>query len=134
MEFRVLHLEDSVFKHAAIARLIKDTVNAEIDWVTDVESGIEKIKESGMQDKPYDLAITDMHYPLSKGTEADWNAGNLFVDEVKKMHINLPVIVCSTHNMQNEDAFGCIWYSDFRDWESELREKVKQLVKNKTNS
>lgn len=45
MKLRIIQLEDSVMKHSAISRVIKNVVPAEIDWVTDMYSGIKKIDE-----------------------------------------------------------------------------------------
>ena len=70
MKLRIIQLEDSVMKHSAISRVIKNVVPAEIDWVTDMYSGIKKIDEAYRSGIPYDLAITDMHYPLSPGGES----------------------------------------------------------------
>ena len=80
-------------KHTSISRVIKNAVPAEIDWVTDVDSGIEKIDEAISCGNPYDLAITDMHYPLSPRTKADWGAGDFFVEVVKQRYERLPVII-----------------------------------------
>ena len=77
MKLKIIHLEDSVMKHIAISRVIGKT--AQIDWVTDMVSGIEKIDYAIENGAPYDLAITDMHYPLSPGIRADWEAGNLIL-------------------------------------------------------
>ena len=54
MKLRILHLEDSVMKHTSISRVIKNAVPAEIDWVTDVASGIEKMDEAISCGNPYD--------------------------------------------------------------------------------
>lgn len=129
MAFRIIHLEDSVMKHAAISRAIRGVASAEIDWVSDMATGIEKIDESISNGIPYDLAITDMHYPMSPGLKADWETGNIFVDIVKQRYEKLPVIVCSTHNMKNADAYGCVWYNDIIDWERELRNLILKLKK-----
>ena len=43
MKLRIIQLEDSVMKHSAISRVIKNVVPAESDWVTDMYSGIKKI-------------------------------------------------------------------------------------------
>ena len=71
MKLKIIHLEDSVMKHIAISRVIGKM--AQVDWVTDMASGIEKIDFSIENGTPYDLAITDMHYSLSPGSDLnDW--------------------------------------------------------------
>ena len=42
---KILHLEDNAMKQTAIARVLHDVCEAEIDWVTDVASGMKKIEE-----------------------------------------------------------------------------------------
>lgn len=94
MKLRIIQLEDSVMKHSAISRVIKNVVPAEIDWVTDMYSGIKKIDEAYRSGIPYDLAITDMHYPLSPGGEADWEVGDIFVDIIGTKYLNPPIVIC----------------------------------------
>ena len=119
MKLKIIHLEDSVIKHIAISRVVEKM--AQVDWVTDMASGIEKIDYAIEKGVPYDLAITDMHYPLSPAIRADWEAGNIFVDVVNQKYDNLPVIICSTHNVKNPKAYGSVWFSDLNDWENELK-------------
>lgn len=69
MKLRIIQLEDSAMKHSAISRVIKNVVPAEIDWVTDMYSGIKKIDEAYWSGIPYDLAITDMHEEKRKAYE-----------------------------------------------------------------
>ena len=72
---RVIHLEDNAMKHAAIQRTLNRAGVTDLTWVKNVEDGIEVIKEAMEDGNPFDLAITDMHYPLSYGEEPDWRAG-----------------------------------------------------------
>ena len=69
MKLRIIQLEDSAMKHSAISRVIKNVVPAEINWVTDMYSGIKKIDEAYRNGIPYDLAITDMHEEKRKAYE-----------------------------------------------------------------
>ena len=127
MKIRILHLEDNAIKHASIARLINNNINADIDWVKNVETGLEKIEENIEKSSAYDLAITDMHYPLNEYGEADCDAGEKFIEKVNSMGVKLPIIVCSSLNMKIPEAFGCVWYNDNRDWEDELLSLVKKI-------
>lgn len=128
MAFKIIHLEDSAMKRSTISRAIKSVVSAEIDWVTDVATGIDKINDAISEGNPYDLAITDMHYPLSPEKEADPEAGDFFVDIVKQKFDHLPVIVCSTYNIKNPDAYGCVWFNEINDWEGKLRDLIIKLA------
>lgn len=97
MKLRIIQLEDSVMKHSSISRVIKNVVPAEIDWVTDMYSGIKKIDEAYRSGIPYDLAITDMHYPLSPGGEADWKVGDIFVDIIRTKYLKRCLYRCYRH-------------------------------------
>lgn len=131
MKLRIIQLEDSVMKHSAISRVIKNVVPAEIDWVTDMYSGIKKIDEAYRSGIPYDLAITDMHYPLSPGGEADWEVGDIFVDIIGTKYLNPPIVICSTHNRKNPYAYDCVWYNDNYDWERRISDIVKCMYEEK---
>lgn len=131
MKLRIIQLEDSVMKHSAISRVIKNVVLAEIDWVTDVYSGIKKIDEAYRSGIPYDLAITDMHYPLSPGGEADWEVGDIFVDIIRTKYLNPPIVICSTHNRKNPYAYDCVWYNDNYEWERRISDIVKCMYEEK---
>lgn len=126
---KIIHLEDSVTKAMDIAKAIRSKYPCTIDLVSNMAKGIELIDEANQKGKPYDLAITDMHYPLASGENADWSAGEIFVDTIKQKNIDLPVIICSTHNMSNRDALGCVWFNDLEDWEFEIVELIQKIVK-----
>ena len=131
MKLKILHLEDNVMKQIAITRVIRSVTEAEIIWVPDMASGMEKIEEALKQNKPFDLAITDMHYPLSKGSKSDLEAGENFIAEVKNRNLSLPIIICSSVNHRNDDILGCVWYHEVYDWESKMRELINQILKKK---
>ena len=133
MKLKILHLEDNVMKQIAITRVIQSVADAEIIWVSDMASGMEKIEEAIKQNEPFDLAITDMHYPLSKDSESDLEAGETFIAEIKNRNLNLPVIICSSVNRRNNDILGCVWYHEAYDWESQMRELINQVLKEKAS-
>ena len=91
---KILHLEDNAMKQTAIARVLHDVCEAEIDWVTDVASGMKKIEEIKEQGDMYDLAITDMQYPLKKGTGIDEDAGEVFIGQMKDQNVEIPITLC----------------------------------------
>ncbi len=124
---KILHLEDNAMKQTAIARVLHDVCEAEIDWVTDVASGMKKIEEIKEQGDMYDLAITDMQYPLKKGTGIDEDAGGVFIGRMKDQNVEIPIIVCSSMRLRIREAYGCVWYHERNDWEMELRGMVRNL-------
>ena len=79
--------------------------------------------------KPIDLIITDMHYPMRKGEEGDFDAGEKLLGILKERGIDTKVIICSSLNIKIREAYGCIWYSRISDWEMELLELMNQLKK-----
>jgi len=127
MTLKIIHLEDSITKAMDIAKEVHKNVDCTIDLVSNMSKGIELIEEANELGKPYDIAITDMHYPLSPGVKADWEAGDFFIDVVSERYPNLPVIVCSTHNMKNPKAYGCVWFNEINDWENEIVELIKKV-------
>ena len=133
MKLKILHIEDDVMKQIAITRVIQSVADAKIIWVSDMASGMEKIEEAIKQNEPFDLAITDMHYPLSKDSESDLEAGEVFIAEVKNRKWNLPVIICSSVNRKNDDILGCVWYHETYDWESKMRELINQVLRCKAS-
>lgn len=124
---KILHLEDNAMKQTAIARVLHDVCEAEIDWVMDVASGMKKIEEIKEQGDMYDLAITDMQYPLKKGTGIDEDAGEVFIGRMKDQNVEIPIIVCSSMRLRIREAYGCVWYHERNDWEMELRGMVRNL-------
>ena len=124
---KILHLEDNAMKQTAIARVLHDVCEAEIDWVTDVASGMKKIEEIKEQGDMYDLSITDMQYPLKKGTGIDEDAGEVFIGQMKEQNVEIPIIVCSSMRLRMREAYGCVWYHERNDWEMELRGMVRNL-------
>lgn len=124
---KILHLEDNAMKQTAIARVLHDVCEAEIDWVTDVASGMKKIEEIKEQGDMYDLAITDMQYPLKKGTGIDEDAGEVFIGQMKDQNVEISIIVCSSMRLRIREVYGCVWYHERNDWEMELRGMVRNL-------
>lgn len=126
---KILHLEDSVSKHSEIRSvLLSCGVNADdIVWVTNLMDGIDKIKEAKENGEHFDLAITDMYYPVEPGGYEEKETGDKFVKFVKKEKLKLPVIICSSVNIKDGSVFGCVWFSPLSNWEMELRALVAEI-------
>ena len=75
----------------------------------------------------YDLAITDMQYPLKKDAEIDEEAGEVFIGQMKAQNVEIPIIVCSSMRLRIRESYGCVWYHERNDWEMELRTMVRNL-------
>lgn len=121
---RVLNLEDDVAKHNNICKVLKRYGFTRIDWAKNLEDGMELIKNSMDCSDPYALFVTDMYYPLVRGGKEE-KAGEIFIDSIKEMNIDTPVIVCSSVRYRIPNILGTVYYSEKADWENELRELIK---------
>lgn len=126
---RIIHLEDSVDKHMEVCRELRKMGITSVEWATSVGEGLEKIETAIQNGAPFDLAISDMHYPIRRGEIADWEAGEYFLKALAERNINLPVIICSTRNYRIPGAYGSVWFSDLSDWEMDLRNLINGLGK-----
>jgi len=117
---RIIHFEDSMDKHMEIFRVLKRVGIQDSAWTTNVKDGIKEIEHALESGVPFDLAITDMHYPIESGGPADWKAGEQLIQMLLEKKIDLPVIMCSTSRYRVPGLYGCVWYSDLSDWEMEL--------------
>lgn len=126
---KVLHLEDSVSKHSEIRSvLLSCGIKADdIVWVTNLMDGIDKVKEAEENEEHFDLAITDMHYPVEPGGYEERDTGDKFIKFVKKKRLKLPIIICSSVNIKDGSVFGCVWFSALANWEMELRGMIEEL-------
>lgn len=87
---RIIHLEDSVDKHMEVCLELQKMGITSVEWVTSVNEGLEK-NETAIQDgAPFDLTISDMHYPIRRGEVADWEAREYFLKALAERNINLP--------------------------------------------
>lgn len=126
---RIIHLEDSVDKHMEVCRELRKMGIASVEWATNVGEGLEKIETAIQNSAPFDLAISDMHYPIRRGEVADWEAGEYFLKALTERNINIPVIICSTRNYRIPGAYGSVWFSNLSDWEMDLRDLINGLSK-----
>lgn len=126
---RILNLEDSVSKHSEIRTvLLSCGIKAEdIVWVTNLMDGIDKIKELAENGEYFDLAITDMYYPVEPGGYEEKDTGDKFVRFVKKERLKLPIIICSSVNIEDGSVYGCIWFSPLSNWKMELRALIAEI-------
>ncbi len=126
---KIIHLEDSVDKHMEVCRELRKMGINSVEWATSVGEGLEKIETAIQNGTPFNLAISDMHYPIRRGEAADWEAGEYFLKALAERNINLPVIICSTRNYRIPGAYGSVWFSDLSDWEMDLRGMINGLSK-----
>ena len=60
---KILILEDSNEKYMALVRVLKRCGEENVSWVDNRADGLALLQEAAQSGEPFDLAITDMHYP-----------------------------------------------------------------------
>lgn len=128
---KIINFEDNVIKHWEIKRVLEDHRIPELEWVKSVEEGLEKIEEAKKTGNPFDLIISDMHYPLTKKGDDDVCAGEKLMEMLWEREIEIPVIICSALNYTIREAYACVWYSEHTNWEWDLGKLIDQMVKQK---
>lgn len=123
---KVLNIEDTILKHVAVARALNKSGVAFVDWAKTGEDGIEMIEKAISDGKPYDLIVTDMHFPIY-GRD-DLQAGTKVIMELRDKGINTPVVVCSSHSYKEPLALDNIFYNPrSRDIDWDIQEMLERL-------
>ena len=126
---KILIADDNIIKYFAIKRVLEVNGICDIVYVRNQEAVWEEIKKSEGLGKPIDLIISDVNYPLSKGGEANPEAGFILLKEMKKRKPEIPVLLCSSQKYNTVEAFGCVWYHKEGNWESDLKEILQKIEK-----
>lgn len=123
---RVLNIEDTVYKHIAIKRALNKAGVPFVDVAKTGDIGFEMIDVSIAEGKPYDLIITDMHFPIYG--QDDIQAGMKVIEELKRRGVEIPVVVCSSVRYNIPEAAECIFYNErSRDIDEDIREMLELL-------
>lgn len=126
-DLQVLVVDDNVFKAVDIKKALEFNGIRNIVLVRNQEAVWDEIDRSKENGKSIDLIVTDMHYPLEAGQEADHNAGYILLERMKERGIQIPVIICSTQNFHSPDALGTVWYNELSDIEFDFKELLRKL-------
>ena len=122
---KVLNFEDSVYKANAIQKILGNRCGvASVEQVSNVEDGLKMLKDAENAGEPFNLIITDMHFPMRSGAISDTEAGEKLVQILQEQGNQTKIIVCP-------GVYGCIWYSEISDWEEELCDLVREMEKSK---
>lgn len=124
---RIIQLDDSSTKRMDVQAVLRQARITGTFWAQSVEEGIQEIKAAIDRGEPYDVAISDMHFPILKDARPDFAAGPEFVRQVKELGINLPVIVLSSSRKPVEGAYAMLWYHEKNNWEMELLQILRKL-------
>ena len=123
---KVLNIEDKALKHVAVARALNKSGVAFVDWAKTGDDGIKMVEKAIVEGKPYDLIITDMHFPIY-GCD-DVYAGTKVIVELRNKGIDVPVVVCSSHPYIEPLAVDNIFYNQrSRDIDWDIREMLERL-------
>ena len=72
---KVLNFEDSVYKANAIRKILGNRCGvASVEQVSNVEDGLKMLKDAENAGEPFNLIITDMHFPMRSGAISDTEA------------------------------------------------------------
>ncbi len=126
-EIKALVIDDSVYKAIDITRALEICGIREVVRAKHQEAGFELIYENQKAGSPFGLIVTDMHYPLDAGMEADYDAGFKLIERLRAERIKTPVIICSTGNYDEPGILGCVWYSAQRDLGRDFKEVLERL-------
>ena len=126
---RVLNFEDVISKHVAVKRALERCGVPYVDHVDNAADGLDMIEAAIAKGNPYDLIVSDMYFPVSKGGY-EVQAGMYVIEELQARGIDVPVIVCSSARLVIPEIVGCIHYSPYRnDLDADMRELV-DIVRN----
>ena len=123
---KVLNIEDLPTKHVAVRRALERCGVPYIDHADNAVDGLDMIEAAINEGKPYDVIVSDMYFPMSKGG-MEVQAGMYVIEELRARGINVPVIVCSSARMVIPEIVGCIHYSSRNDLDADMRELIEQV-------
>ncbi len=123
---KVLNIEDLPSKHVAVRRALERCGIPYIDHVDNAVDGLDMVEAAIAEGKPYDLVVSDMYFPMSKGG-MEVQAGMYVIEELQARGIDVPVIVCSSARMVIPEIVGCIHYSSRNDLDADMREMIEQI-------
>lgn len=125
---KVLNIEDLPSKHVAVRRALERCGVPYIDHAETAVDGLDMIEAAIAEGKPYDLIVTDMYFPMTKGG-MEVQAGMYVIEELEARGIDVPIIVCSSARMVIPEIVGCIHYSMRNDLDADMREMI-DIIKN----
>ena len=88
---KVLNIEDLATKHVAIRRSLEKCGVPYIDHVDNAVEALDTIEAAIAEGKPYDLVVSDMYFPMSKGG-MEAQSGMYVIEELQARGIKVPVM------------------------------------------
>ncbi len=124
---KILILEDSNEKYMALVRVLKRCGEENVSWVGNRADGLALLQEAAQSGKPFDLAITDMHYPPAPAAPAEFDCGRRLPVMLAENGLSVKTVLCSSVRYQVPGFDACLWFVPNSDWESELRDILQRL-------
>ena len=125
---KVLNFEDLPSKHVAVRRALERCGVPNIDHADNAVEGLDMIEAAIAEGNPYDLIVSDMYFPVSKGG-MEVPSGMYVIEELQARGIEVPIIVCSSARLVIPEIVGCIHYSSRNDLDADMREMI-EMVRN----
>ena len=129
-ELNVVIVDDSILKAMDIRKALEFCGVRNIAVVRSQDRVWDEIDKGNANGKKVGLIITDMHYPLVTGGDADEEAGFKLIERMKAEGLDIPVIICSSRNYTVPEILGCVWYSELNDIEYEFQEVLLRYMAN----
>jgi len=124
---KVLNIEDLPTKHVAVRRALERCGVPYVEHAETAVDGLDMIEAAIAEGRPYDMIVSDMYFPISKGG-SEVQAGMYVIEELQARGIDVPVIVCSSARMVIPEIVGCIHYNPYRnDLDADMRELIEQI-------
>ncbi len=124
---RVIIADDSILKAMDIRRALEWNGIRDITIVSDQEKLWDAVYAGRENGAEVGLIVTDVHYPLAPGAEADGEAGFKLIERMKQEGIKIPIIICSSQNYCAAEALGSVWYREKDDIKLAFREVLGRL-------
>lgn len=121
---KVLNIEDLPTKHVAVRRALERCGIPNIDHAETAVDGLDMIEAAIAEGKPYDVIVSDMYFPMTKGG-MEVQAGMYVIEELQARGIQTPIIVCSSARLVIPEIVGCIHYSPKNDLDADMREMIE---------
>lgn len=75
-------------------------IGIKVDWVTELQDGLQKWQAARIAGDPYEMVLTDMQFPLSSGKPICSTAGLRVIARLHAEMYSVPVIVISSVQYQ----------------------------------
>jgi len=126
-EINAVIVDDSILKAMDIRKALEFCGVRNVVVVRSQDKVWDEIGKGNVNGKKVGLIVTDMHYPLVAGGDADEEAGFKLIERMKEQNVEIPIIICSSRNYSVPEILGCVWYSELNDINVEFKEVLERL-------